>query len=428
MSTQLFRQESDRAVPRPAGGGRRRRRSARSVSTPCSFWPSRPWSSPSSSSAIASSARVRGIVAYTPASPGSIRRARPRSYYSRPQRPARCRRRSARHHLARPRDQNGVTRSSPRSTGRIPSSPARRALRPDRRHRFRRPTEQRAGLRAAIASLERQRALHRGQISLAESATRRASQLAAEGAGTRARSRTPRAHLAGPPPEHEAFPSASWPARAIARDRQSGRRPHVERAAAIGVGRAGAPRSPSRRGAAPHAPAHPLPPRSRARSATSRSGRPRARPTLPWSRSSRPAAASKSAVCAVARDRLSSAPDRGRLLFDAFPYQTYGPGRRPRHPKSRGVPTEPLGDRRPARHRGAVFRSASRSKPGAARHRRPAPAPPGHDALRQSGCFERAACGRFLFKPFFSCRRPVSGIAWPWVRALQPLLQSARGE
>ena len=44
--------------------------------------------------------------------------------------------------------------------------------------------DQRAGLGAAIASLERQRAIASGQISLAEAATRRATQLAGEGAGT----------------------------------------------------------------------------------------------------------------------------------------------------------------------------------------------------------------------------------------------------
>jgi membrane fusion protein len=44
--------------------------------------------------------------------------------------------------------------------------------------------EQKAGLAASIASLERQRALAAGQARLAEAATRRAARLAAEGAGT----------------------------------------------------------------------------------------------------------------------------------------------------------------------------------------------------------------------------------------------------
>jgi membrane fusion protein len=44
--------------------------------------------------------------------------------------------------------------------------------------------QQKASLGAAIASLERQRALASGQVALAEAATRRAAALAAEGAGT----------------------------------------------------------------------------------------------------------------------------------------------------------------------------------------------------------------------------------------------------
>jgi len=44
--------------------------------------------------------------------------------------------------------------------------------------------DQRQGLSASIASLERQRALALGQVSLAEAATRRAQRLAAEGAGS----------------------------------------------------------------------------------------------------------------------------------------------------------------------------------------------------------------------------------------------------
>jgi len=44
--------------------------------------------------------------------------------------------------------------------------------------------EQRAGLAAGIASLERQKAIAAGQIGLAEAATRRAARLAGEGAGT----------------------------------------------------------------------------------------------------------------------------------------------------------------------------------------------------------------------------------------------------
>ena len=63
--------------------------------------------------------------------------------------------------------------------------------------------EQRAGLRAAIASLERQRAIAAGQITLAESATRRATQLAAEGAGTQRQVEDARATLLARRAEYE---------------------------------------------------------------------------------------------------------------------------------------------------------------------------------------------------------------------------------
>jgi membrane fusion protein len=55
--------------------------------------------------------------------------------------------------------------------------------------------DQRASLRAAIASLERQRAIAAGQIALAEAATRRATQLAGEGAGTQRQVEDSRATL-----------------------------------------------------------------------------------------------------------------------------------------------------------------------------------------------------------------------------------------
>jgi membrane fusion protein len=66
-------------------------------------------------------------------------------------------------------------------------------------------TEQRSGLRAAIASLERQRGIAGGQIALAESATRRASQLAAEGAGTQRQVEDARATLLARRAEYEAL-------------------------------------------------------------------------------------------------------------------------------------------------------------------------------------------------------------------------------
>jgi membrane fusion protein len=55
--------------------------------------------------------------------------------------------------------------------------------------------EQRASLRAAIASLERQRSIAAGQIALAEAATRRAALLAGEGAGTQRQVEDSRAGL-----------------------------------------------------------------------------------------------------------------------------------------------------------------------------------------------------------------------------------------
>lgn len=65
--------------------------------------------------------------------------------------------------------------------------------------------DQRAGLRAAIASLERQRAIAAGQVSLAQSATRRASQLAAEGAGTQRQVEDARATLLARRSEYESL-------------------------------------------------------------------------------------------------------------------------------------------------------------------------------------------------------------------------------
>ncbi|HYJ30512.1 MAG TPA: HlyD family efflux transporter periplasmic adaptor subunit [Allosphingosinicella sp.] len=64
-------------------------------------------------------------------------------------------------------------------------------------------TEQRAGLRAAIASLERQRSIAAGQINLAQSATRRATELASEGAGTQRQVEDARATLLARRAEHE---------------------------------------------------------------------------------------------------------------------------------------------------------------------------------------------------------------------------------
>jgi membrane fusion protein len=55
--------------------------------------------------------------------------------------------------------------------------------------------QQRSGLAASIASLERQRTLAAGQIRLAESATRRAGELAREGAGTQRQVEDSRAAL-----------------------------------------------------------------------------------------------------------------------------------------------------------------------------------------------------------------------------------------
>jgi membrane fusion protein len=55
--------------------------------------------------------------------------------------------------------------------------------------------EQRTSLGAAVASLERQRSIAAGQINLAEAATRRATQLASEGAGTQRQVEDARATL-----------------------------------------------------------------------------------------------------------------------------------------------------------------------------------------------------------------------------------------
>ena len=64
-------------------------------------------------------------------------------------------------------------------------------------------SEQRAGLRAAIASLERQRSIAAGQITLAQSATRRATELASEGAGTQRQVEDARAGLLARRAEYE---------------------------------------------------------------------------------------------------------------------------------------------------------------------------------------------------------------------------------
>jgi membrane fusion protein len=65
--------------------------------------------------------------------------------------------------------------------------------------------EQRSGLRAAIASLERQRAIAAGQITLASAATRRATELAAEGAGTQRQVEDARATLLARRSEYESL-------------------------------------------------------------------------------------------------------------------------------------------------------------------------------------------------------------------------------
>lgn len=56
-------------------------------------------------------------------------------------------------------------------------------------------SQQKSSLSASIASLERQRSIAAGQIGLAEAATRRASQLASEGAGTQRQVEDSRANL-----------------------------------------------------------------------------------------------------------------------------------------------------------------------------------------------------------------------------------------
>lgn len=65
--------------------------------------------------------------------------------------------------------------------------------------------QQRSGLTASIASLERQRSLASGQIRIAESATRRATELAREGAGTQRQVEDSRAALLARRAEHEAL-------------------------------------------------------------------------------------------------------------------------------------------------------------------------------------------------------------------------------
>ena len=65
--------------------------------------------------------------------------------------------------------------------------------------------EQRDGLRAGIASLERQRSIAAGQIALAQSAARRATELAREGAGTQRQVEDARADLLARRSEHEAL-------------------------------------------------------------------------------------------------------------------------------------------------------------------------------------------------------------------------------
>ena len=129
---------------------------------------------------------MRGIVAYDagiarvyPSTPGG----NPRN--SRPQR--RDRRTPARRSSPCPSRRAGT--ASPVSSPRLGNQDAELARQIDLAADIgtaegRGLAQQRASLAAAIASLERQRGIAAGQIRLAEAATRRAVQLASEGAGT----------------------------------------------------------------------------------------------------------------------------------------------------------------------------------------------------------------------------------------------------
>lgn len=265
-------------------------------------------------------------------------------------------------------------------------------------------TEQRSGLRAAIASLERQRAIAAGQINLAESATRRAVQLASEGAGTQRQVEDARATLLARRAEHEGLNE-----RLIAQREQLRAIDNQVTGRTLEASRSGSVLGAQRAALAEQREAllrtHQLtltaPIDGEVGDVPVEVGQ-RARPDA--SLVTIVPAGSRLEVWVYAPSRAIGFVRPGqevRLLFDAFPYQTYGAGRGRVTEVSR-VPTEPsaidaqLGIEEPVfRIRVAIDQLAPRAEAGQRQLR------PGM-TLSANLVLERRSLWQVLFNPFLA--------------------------
>jgi len=203
--------------------------------------------------------------------------------------------------------------------------------------------EQRAGLRAAIASLERQRSIAAGQITLAQAATRRATELAAEGAGTQRQVEDARATLLARRSEYEGLTERLIAQREQLRaiDNQvAGRTLEASRSESV-IGAQRAALAEQREALLrTHQLTLTAPVDGEVGDVSVEVGQ-RARPDA--SLVTIVPAGSRLEVWLYAPSRAIGFVRTGqeaRLLFDAFPYQTYGAGRGRVTEVSR-VPTEP---------------------------------------------------------------------------------------